>query len=348
MSTDDGAQLISGLALASLILIMAIVGRKDLVAQTSGSYTIPNTSRGAPAGATIEVSVSAGTVIPESHANAATANNVQSTQVRRSALGAILAGQDNRLSTSKTVAFAWTVAVAFGLLSLVVAIWLGDRAPWDLQVARGLQEEYLLLLGGPYAAAILAKYATSQQQDTKTQGPVGGAGATRLVTNDNGDTDLGDFQYVLFNVIGLMFFFGDFIGHLATGFPNLPPLLTGLVLTSTGGYSAKKLLQQPAPTLISVTPSSAAPDATVQIFGTNLEVPTSAAGQDLHPSVLVRNTTATITAHDLVLGNDRITITVPNVAPGSAPITIARADGVQAKDARGVTVLPFEVLAPPT
>ena len=349
MSTDDGAQLISGLALASMILIMARVGRKDLVALASGSYTISNTSPGAPADATIAVSVRAGTVIPDSHADAATTNNVQSKRVRRSALGAILAGQDNRLSTSKTVAFAWTVAVAFGLLSLVVAIWLGDHAPWDLQVARGLQEEYLLLLGGPYAAAILAKYATSQQQDTKTDGPVGGAGATQLVTNDNGDTDLGDFQYVLFNVIGLMFFFGDFIGHLSAGFPNLPPLLTGLVLTSTGGYSAKKLLQQAAPALISVTPSSAVPQATVQIFGTNLEVPASAAadGQDINPSVLVGNTTATITAHDLVLGNDRLTITVPNVPPGSAPISIARADGVQAKDARGVTVLPFEVLAPP-
>lgn len=349
MSTDGAAQLISGLGLATLILLMAIAGRRDLVAQATGSYMIPNTSPNAPAGATISITVRPGTVIPESRAAAATAGNVQSKRVRRSALGAILAGQDNRVSTSKTVAFAWTVAVAFGLLSLVVAIWLGDHAPWDLQVDRGLQAEYLLLLGGPYAAAILAKYATTQQQDTKTEGVVGGAAPTQLVTDDNGDTDLGDFQYVLFNVIGLMFFFGEFIGHLANGFPKLPPLLTGLILTSTGGYSAKKLLQQAAPTLISVAPSSAAPQATVQIFGTNLEVPASAAagGQDINPSVLVGNRTAIITTHEIVLGNDRITITVPDLAPGPAPISVARADGVPAKDARGVTVLPFEVLAPP-
>ncbi len=349
MSKADAAQLIAGLALALLILIMAIVGRRDLVAQADGSYEVPNTSSGAPDGATIAVSVKSGTVIPDAHASPAAENQVQFKPVRRSALGAILAGQDNRVSTSKTIVFAWTVAVVFGLLSLVIAIWLGDHAPWDLQVKRGLQEEYLLLLGGPYAAAILAKYATTQQEDTKTAGPVGGAAPTQLVTNDNGDTDLGDFQYVLFNVVGLMFFFGDFIGHLAKGFPNLPPILTGLMLTAAGGYSAKKLLQQATPALISVIPSSAAPQATVQIFGTNLEVPASAAaaGQDINPSVLVGNTTATITAHDIVLGNDRITITVPDVAPGSAPISIARADGVQAKDARGVTVLSFEVLAPP-
>jgi hypothetical protein len=153
---------------------------------------------------------------------------------------------------------------------------------------------------------------------------------------------------VLFNVIGLMFFFGDFIGHLSKGFPDLPPILTGLVLTSAGGYAAKKLLQQAAPTLISVIPGSAAPGASVQVFGTNLEVPASATAdsQDRHPTVLVGSMTATVTAHDLVLGNDRLTITVPAQAPtGPAPISVARADGVQAKDARGVSVLPFDVLA---
>lgn len=350
MSKADAAQLISGLALAVMILGLAIFGRKDLVADADGSYTIPNRSPGAPANATMSVTVKAGTVIPRSREQAATTGRVQFKEVRRSALGAILSGVDNRVSTSKTVAFAWTVAVAFGLLSLVVAIWLGDHEPWDLQVTRGLQEEYLLLLGGPYAAAILAKYATTSQQDTKTTGAVGGAAPTQLVTNDNGDTDLGDFQYVLFNVVGLMFFFGDFIGDLGHGFPDLPPILTGLVLTSTGGYAAKKLLQQAAPALISVIPGSAVPEGTVQIFGANLEIPASAAGgiQDMNPTVLVGTKNATIAAHDLVLGNDRLTITVPaNAEPGPAPISVARADGVQAKDARGVSVLPFEVLPPP-
>jgi hypothetical protein len=50
-----------------------------------------------------------------------------------------------------------------------------------------------------------------------------------------------------------------------------------------------------------------------------------------------------------VLGNDRLTVVVPAEAkPGSAPITVVRADGVQARDANGVTALPFEVLARPT
>ena len=348
MSTDGAAQLLSGLALAGLVLFLAMIGRKDLVAQANGSYELPNTSPGAPDNAKVTVSVTSGTVIPRSHAAAATAANIQSKPVRRSALGALISGTDNRISTSKTVAFAWTMAIVFGLLSLVVAVWLGDSAPWDLQVSRGLQDEYLLLLGGPYAAAILAKYATTQQQDSKTAGPVGGAAPTQLVTNDSGDTDLGDFQYVLFNVVGLVFFFGKFIGHLSDALPFLPSVLTGLMLTSAGGYSAKKLLAQAAPSLISVVPSSAAPSASVQIFGGNLEVPATAApgGHDLHPTVLIGTKTAVVTAHDLVLGNDRLTVTVPaDAAPGSAPIAVVRADGVQAKDARGVAIIPFEVLA---
>ncbi|HEY1716583.1 MAG TPA: hypothetical protein VGG07_27040 [Solirubrobacteraceae bacterium] len=348
MSTDGAAQLLSGLALAGLVLFLAIVGRKDLVAQANGSYEIPNTSPGAPDNAKVTVSVTSGTVIPRSHATAATAANIQSKPVRRSALGAIISGTDHRISTSKTVAFAWTLAIVFGLLSLIVAIWLGDSTPWNLQVSRGLQDEYLLLLAGPYAAAVLAKYATTQQQDSKTAGPVGGAAPSQLVTNDSGDTDLGDFQYVLFNVVGLVFFFGKFIGHLSEALPFLPSVLTGLMLTSAGGYSAKKLLAQAAPSLISVVPSSAAPSASVQIFGGNLEVPATAApgGQDVNPTVLIGTKTAVVTAHDLVLGNDRLTVTVPaNAAPGSAPISVVRADGVQAKDARGVAVIPFEVLA---
>lgn len=267
---------------------------------------------------------------------------------RRSALGSILAGTDHRTSTSKTVVFAWTLAVAFGLLSLLVAVWLGDHGPWDAEVRRGLQEEYLLLLGGPFAAAVLAKYAATSQAESKPDAPVGEAGAAQLVSNDQGDTDLGDFQYVLFNAIALAFFLGDFIGDLAGGFPVLPPILTGLVLTSTGGYAAKKLLAQAGPTLASVVPAAAAPGASVQVFGTNLAVPASvsATGTQSNATVLIGPHVATVTAHELVVGNDRLTVTVPKAAPGSTPISATRADGVPAR-ASGASALPFEILPPP-
>ena len=142
MSKADQAQLISGIAIAAVLAVLALAGHND-----------PPATAGAAKGP------------------------------RRSWLGAIVAGKDHRLSTSKTVAFTWTLAVAWGLLSLVVAVWLGDHGPWNAQVKNGLQEEYLLLLGGPYAAAVLAKYA-AQQSSAKTEAPVGSSSPGQLINDD--------------------------------------------------------------------------------------------------------------------------------------------------------------------
>jgi hypothetical protein len=338
VSDPDAAQLIAGLALALLTAGLAIAARTDTVVQgeEEQEYELPDKTKR---------KVTPGTVIPR--AEVKYLGQIPVKKQRRSWLAAILVGKDHRTSTSKTVVFAWSLAVAFGLVSLLVAVWLGDHGPWDAQVKRGLQEEYLLLLGGPFAAAILAKYAAVNQDETKTDAPVGESNASQLINNDQGDTDLGDFQYVLFNVIGLAFFVGDFIGDLAAGFPVLPAILTGLVLTSTGGYAAKKLVAQAAPTLTSVLPAAAPPGDEVQVFGTNLAVPASVSGtgEQMKATVFIGSHQATVTAHDLVLGNDRLTVEVPAGAKsGPAPISAARADGVAARGPSGMNVLPFEIL----
>lgn len=338
MSDPAAAQLIAGLALALLTLILAIAGRKETVSQADAEYALP--------GGTVR-KVPRGSVIPKSEV--AHVGTAPMKEKRRSALGAILLGTDHRTSTSKTVVFAWTLAVAFGLLSLLVAVWLGDQGPWDAQVDRPLQEEYLLLLGGPFAAAVLAKYTATSQAESKPDAPVGEAAPAQLINNDQGDTDLGDFQYVLFNAIALAFFLGDFIGDLETGFPDLPAILTGLVLTSTGGYAAKKFLAQATSTLTSVVPAAAAPGASVQVFGTNLGLPPGASGTETQSSatVLIGPHVAEVAAQELVLGNDRLTVVVPKDAqPGSAPISVTRADGVAAHGPSGANLLPFQVLPP--
>jgi hypothetical protein len=327
----DTAQLVAGVLMVLFVLVLARIGRRDLVATDDGSYT--------DAGGTTR-NVKRGQVIRAGDATLAAA--IPTRPVRRSWLGAILVGQDHRASTSKTVVAVWTFLIGWGLLSAVLTSIFGADVDWP-----SLQEEYLLLLGGPFAAAVLAKYATSGQAESKPDGPVGDAGPSQLVTNDSGDTDLGDFQYVLFNVIGMAFFLSQFSGELSTGFPDLPPTLTGLMLTSTGAYAAKKLLAQEPPTLISVLPAAAPRGAAVEVYGTSLTVPASASesGEAAIPTVLVGNAPATVTAHDIVLGNDRLTITIPDTATlGSAPISVTRADGVRARDATGVDRLPFEVL----
>jgi hypothetical protein len=337
VSDADLAELIAGLALVALTAGLAMIGRRDTVVQQDTQYQLRDGSTR---------TVTRGTAIPKTQVELLDAKTPVRHQ-RRSWLAAMIVGKDHRLSTSKTVVFAWTLAIAFGLLSLLIAVWLGDDDPWDNQVEKGMQEEYLLLLGGPFAAAILAKYAAVSQNETKTDGAVGTAKASQLVNDDEGDTDLGDFQYVLFTVIALAFFLGNFIGDLSGGFPELPAILTGLVLTSTGGYAAKKLIAQAAPTLTSVLPTAAKPGAEVQLFGTNLSVPgnVSGTGGSLKATVYFGSHQADVTAQDVVLGNDRLTLTVPAAAtPGQAPISAARADGVAARGPSGMNVLPFDVL----
>jgi hypothetical protein len=54
----------------------------------------------------------------------------------------ILVGKDNRLSTSKLSAFAWTWAIAWAILSLAVADWVGAPSGWTALLDQGLQDRY--------------------------------------------------------------------------------------------------------------------------------------------------------------------------------------------------------------
>lgn len=195
-----------------------------------------------------------------------------------SALRTLYLGKDNRTSTSKVVALAWTYAIVYGLLSLIAMKLMGDSRAWDTLTGAGLQEDYLLLLGGPYAAAVIAKYAAvaGNAADTKTSdpqaGPSMGKDTKNLIADDEGDTDLGDFQYVLFNIVALIFFLGTFIEDPKQGFPDLPSLLIGLALTSAATYTAKQAAVSAAgPQLTSVFPTTLKTlPGTVDVFGRNL------------------------------------------------------------------------------
>jgi hypothetical protein len=116
---------------------------------------------------------------------------------------------------------------------------------------------------------------TGSAGQTKTADPGGavspGADAKNLVADDVGDTDLGDFQYVLFNLVALAFFFSTLISHPANGLPDLPPLLVGLALTSAATYTAKKAAVSAAgPQLTSLFPTTATANDPIDLYGRNL------------------------------------------------------------------------------
>jgi hypothetical protein len=159
----------------------------------------------------------------------------------------LILGKDNRTSTSQCVALAWTFVVAYLLVSLLAAKWFGDDTGWTALPAEDLAA-YLVFLGGPYAAGILAKAAavSAASKGTKTTSTAP-ASIGQVVTDDSGQTDLGDLQYVLFNAIAIVFVIVSFAGHLDRGLPVIPTVLWALALTSASGYTAKKLITDPLP-----------------------------------------------------------------------------------------------------
>jgi hypothetical protein len=156
----------------------------------------------------------------------------------------VFVGKDGRLSTSKTIAAVWTIVVAACLLALVYADLIGHPGPLNVTNAAGVAGQYALLFGGPLGAAILAKAIVVGQvsADSSIKPSAESASPGDLVTDDAGETDLGDLQYVLFNLVALVFVLGTFLNEPLKGLPHIPDVLLGLTSVAAVGYVGKKLL----------------------------------------------------------------------------------------------------------
>jgi hypothetical protein len=194
---------------------------------------------------------------------------------RRRGIGGLIMGRDGRTSTSKVQVVLWTAAILFAFTFLLVwgrnhdcgASTTGKcaqatvgRDAFDRAVDTTLQPEYYVLMGFPLTAAIAAKALTSRKVEDgelvkpELEAPTGLAGGIReVVSNDEGETDLLDFQYFAFNLLTLAFFLIEFLTHPAKGLPDLPPTLVALSGAAAAAYTAKKALES--------TPASADPDA---------------------------------------------------------------------------------------
>jgi hypothetical protein len=111
----------------------------------------------------------------------------------------LFVGYDNRLSTSKTIASVWTMVVFAALVAVVYANLLDHPEALMATESSGTIGQYAVLFGGPLGAAILAKQIVTTQvsKPAVSKPPAASPQAKDLIANDNGDTDLGDFQYVL-------------------------------------------------------------------------------------------------------------------------------------------------------
>ena len=159
-------------------------------------------------------------------------------------ISSLIVGKDGRTSTSKVAAALWTIALCFAFLVL-----LFDHKETTIGT---LDANYLLLLGGPFVALIGAKKITSDRVDSgkskkeATDERGGAKRAAEVVTDDDGDVDIGDFQYFAFSLVTLTYFFVLFVRHPACGLPELSDTMVLLSTASAAGYLGKKAVT-PAP-----------------------------------------------------------------------------------------------------
>lgn len=218
----------------------------------------------------------------------------------------ILLGADGRISTSKTQTWLWTLGLATAFLYLTGIVVFGpagadklwDKTDWD---------QYFLLLGGPFAAGVLAKLTvvtkiqngSLQQTTTNAASPdaLQSAGAATsdevakardVVSTDSGEIDVVDSQYLVFNVVAFIYIAAAYISSVLDAdpadriapfaLPNVPSVLLGLTSLSALTYVANKTAQKSGPRIVSVSPDPATGGAAMRILGVNL-VPAGASGE---------------------------------------------------------------------
>jgi hypothetical protein len=233
-------------------------------------------------GAAVSLPIAKGALLtPEQFRDAGQDNNLKDKidVTRGSFLHGLYTGADGRWSTSKVQPLLWTYAVLFGLLSLFLADEIGYSLTSGSFPDISFQEEYLLLLGGPFAAAVLARGIVTEKLAngdlTKTQASddrSATAGLRDIISDDSGNTDLVDFQYFVFNLVALTVFFAEFIPHLERGFPSLPDFLVGLTSAAALTYVTKKAIDKSSPQVTNVVPSTVLPLDEVVIRGHYLAV----------------------------------------------------------------------------
>ena len=185
-----------------------------------------------------------------------------------------LVGKDRRWSTSKVQVAFWTVIVVSMVTYLsFLALLRGGTDITNAVESLGLTgdrvDEYLILLGGPFAAAVIAKFATTSKVENGTiQKPSAALPAVAQVgQGDSGSADLVDAQYLLFNLVAMGYVVFAFVAEGVL--PEIPTVLLALTGASAATYAANKALQRNPPSIVSVTPLTIRGGEKVTVTGTN-------------------------------------------------------------------------------
>ncbi|MET0975901.1 MAG: hypothetical protein ABWX82_09565 [Leifsonia sp.] len=221
---------------------------------------------------------------------------------RGGGLIAMLIGKDGRFSTSAFQAWTWTVVLAWAFLFLV---WSGVIAghgisPVEDLTSLPLSADYLLLLGGPFAALVSAQRINSSKlaSGDLQKIPAASPQVKDLVSNDAGATDLVDTQYLVFNTVAIAVFCVLLLAD-STRMPDLPQAVVLLTSAAAIGYVSKKAVQKNTPSILTIVPDSGTGIPTVgraiRIRGANF-IPAGADDEEKRASVWIKFGTVVVSA----------------------------------------------------
>jgi hypothetical protein len=220
----------------------------------------------------------------------------------------------------------WTLAAGSGFAYLLGRAIFEGKALGDVLPGRAW-DEYSILLGGPFAAAVLAKGTVTYKLDAGTlqkseaQAPAAG----QVATNDEGAVDLVDSQYLLFNVIALGYFVVEIVRRGVL--PEMPGPLLAMTSATAGLYVANKAAQRNAPQITSVSPATAGPSQTVAVLGINFD---PADGTDSGRRVTVALTGCPETIYSTQTSDTQVLFVVPaTAAAGDQAVSVTSTAGVQ-------------------
>jgi hypothetical protein len=266
-------------------------------------------------------------------------------------LSTVILGQDKRTSTSKTFILMWTLLVSWALIALLISgvmihrhtcvppSYFADAAQkckragnqdvgllqvgWLHFLHSGLSGSYLVLLGVPAAAGVAAKGITQSQASgsgfkaaNNTQQGLA-ARITDIFSADDGTTDIGDFQYMIFNLVAAAYFVAQFLSPDGSGLPAMPDTLLGLTSVSATLYVGKKAVTQSQPSVTGVFPQPIQADKLFTIVGVGLSADPGSE-TDVPPQVSIDG----VPALNVSVRGETLTAVVPStLGGGGTPIT---------------------------
>ncbi|MFH9010582.1 hypothetical protein ACH4C6_04325 [Streptomyces sp. NPDC017943] len=268
------------------------------------------------------------------------------------ARGGVLApviGEDNRLSTSRTVAAAWVLFVAYAVLVLAGRLAAASRhAERDaliagLDLARGAG--VVTVLAVVCGVAVLVRRVVGLRvlgqrlQKVRADRPR----AADLLTDDAGRGAFTDLQYVVISAVALAFA-AVRLARRPDQLPDLPWGLAVVVLVSAATYLAGKYAEGGRPVVLSVVRAREAGDLDGPIrTGDDIEirgagfVPPGAQGADRLARMVVR--VGAVHVHVPLVPvpggfrnptDTRLTVPVPaEVEPGRVEVQVVTAAGVE-------------------